>query len=102
MTENEANDASGILVNAPASYYRAVTNANGNVRFELNPDEATPIIASDGEEAAFIVGDGDSVSVSVANVKGGLYYCGDGCLRRIEPTISCPLRRGRRQYPCKP
>ena len=67
-------DASGIVVNAPASYYRAVTNANGNVRFELNPEEATPIIASDGEEAAFVVGDGDTVSVNVTNVKSGLYY----------------------------
>ena len=67
-------DASGIAVNAPASYYKAVTNANGDVRFELNPEEATPIIAADGEEAAFVVGEGDTVLVNVANVKSGLYY----------------------------
>ena len=67
-------DASGIVVNAPASYYRAVTNENGCVKFELNPEEATPIIASDGEEAAFVVGNGDTVSVNVTNVKSGLYY----------------------------
>lgn len=67
-------DASGIVVNAPASYYRVVTNEDGCVKFELDPEEATPVIASDGEEAAFVVGDGDTVSVNVTNVKGGLYY----------------------------
>ena len=68
------NNASGILVNAPASYYKVVTNENGCVKFELDPEEATPIISSDGEEAAFVVGDGDTVSVNVTNVKSGLYY----------------------------
>lgn len=67
-------DASGLVVNAPASYYKAVTNDNGGVTFVLNPDEASPLIVSDGIEAAFVVGDGDSVFVSVANVKKGLYY----------------------------
>jgi hypothetical protein len=67
-------NATGIVVNAPASYYKAVTNENGGLTFVLNPDEATPVIAPDGEEAAFVVGGGDYVTVNVLNVKGGLYY----------------------------